>query len=46
MQRRVRATRAFTDHAFLLRRILARVDGITADIDITQRRADRPFVKA
>ena len=34
-------TGRFTDHhAFLLRTMLARVDGITADIDVVQARID------
>ena len=43
-------TGRFTDHhAFLLRTMLARVDGITADIDMVQARIDEqiaPFAKA
>jgi transposase len=43
-------TGRFTDHhAFLLRAMLARIDGITADIDVVQDRIDEhiaPFAKA
>ena len=43
-------TGRFTDHhAFLLRTMLARIDGITADIDVVQDRIDEqiaPFAKA
>ena len=43
-------TGRFTDHhAFLLRTMLARIDGITADVDVVQARIDEqiaPFAKA